>query len=170
MNNTINTQTLIMKEFRKDQEGELNKFYQVIKYNKQLKWFKNNVKIIPTWFALEIHLEYHNFIFHSFSIKFRQDVSFIRLRKQSVSNYRVIFFEILFTPVLKYQHFLHGFYEDSFLFNDLLFFACSDLLDFVKIILFFENTTWRYPRSHFRGNFYFQTKFYWLLLVFWCLF
>lgn len=37
MNNCINTQTLIMKEFRKDQEGELSKFYQVIKYNKQLK-------------------------------------------------------------------------------------------------------------------------------------
>ncbi len=37
MNNCINTQTLIMKEFRKDQESELSKFYQVIKYNKQLK-------------------------------------------------------------------------------------------------------------------------------------
>ena len=39
MSNCINTQTLIMKEFRKDQEFELSKFYQVIKYNKQLKWF-----------------------------------------------------------------------------------------------------------------------------------
>lgn len=37
MNNCINTQQLIMKEFNKNQEGELNKFYQVIKHNKQIK-------------------------------------------------------------------------------------------------------------------------------------
>jgi hypothetical protein len=37
MNNCVNTQSLIMKEFQKTQESELSKFYQVIKYNKQLK-------------------------------------------------------------------------------------------------------------------------------------
>ena len=39
MNNCINTQKLIMKEFNKNQEAELSKFYQVIKHNKQIKWF-----------------------------------------------------------------------------------------------------------------------------------
>jgi methyltransferase-like protein len=37
MNNCINTQQLIMKEFNKNEESKLNKFYQVIKQNKQIK-------------------------------------------------------------------------------------------------------------------------------------
>ena len=37
MGNCVNTQELIMREFNKNQEGELGKFYQVIKHNKQIK-------------------------------------------------------------------------------------------------------------------------------------
>jgi len=37
MGNCVNTQELIMREFNKNQESELGKFYQVIKHNKQIK-------------------------------------------------------------------------------------------------------------------------------------
>lgn len=37
ISNCVNTQQLIMKEFNKNQEQELSKFYQVIKHNKQIK-------------------------------------------------------------------------------------------------------------------------------------
>ena len=39
MNNCVNTQSLIKKEFNQAEEKELNRFFQVIKYNKQIKWF-----------------------------------------------------------------------------------------------------------------------------------
>ena len=37
MSNCVSTQQLIMREFNKNQESELGKFYQVIKHNKQIK-------------------------------------------------------------------------------------------------------------------------------------
>lgn len=37
MNNCINTQSLIKREFNQNEERELQRFFQVIKYNKQIK-------------------------------------------------------------------------------------------------------------------------------------